>query len=172
MSRMKNEKSEPLTSSVTPTELSVPFKASGVSRMEQMRNAQLLAEAEKASILKEETQSTVDVTFRINYSCDSGQSLVLVGNTDQLGAWFVARGLHMLWTEGNHWTLRVAVRRNSLEELEYKYVVISDVDNSPVRWEEGRNHRLLVLLSASGYRNLAIENVVAVQDYWGFPGYK
>ncbi|KAF3003245.1 hypothetical protein E8E14_000478 [Neopestalotiopsis sp. 37M] len=72
--------------------------------------------------------ATVSMTFEIDYTISSdfdGESIIIVGSTDELGSWNVSNGLAMssaFYTRNNPmWDLTVAL--NASESIEYQYVL-------------------------------------------------
>ena len=49
------------------------------------------------------------VTFHIQYRCEYGQRVALLGAPEQLGAWDPTRCVKMSWSKGNIWAARVAL---------------------------------------------------------------
>lgn len=50
-----------------------------------------------------------------------GQELVLVGSTDSLGGWELARAPHMTWNEGDLWTATIELPAGT--HVEYKFAL-------------------------------------------------
>lgn len=84
-------------------------------------------------LLDYERSLLVGVRFSINYRCEFGDELRLVGSADELGAWDESRGLRMNWSENDLWTITVDLPFGLVTE--YKYVVV-DRDGGR-RWQDG-----------------------------------
>jgi hypothetical protein len=107
------------------------------------------------------------VSFRIHYETAFGERLVVVGGAPELGSWDLSRAFPLSFQRG-WWVGQLtisprpagggAVSGDSLETVEYKYVIVND--SAPARWEEGPNRQLLVRSAATG--NVCHE----VRDAW------
>ncbi|KAL4458565.1 hypothetical protein ABPG75_013430 [Micractinium tetrahymenae] len=84
----------------------------------------------------------IEISFSLPYHCKYGQRLCVIGGSDNLGAWNVAKAVPMEWTEGDVWIVDLRVPANGNAAIEYKYVVRSERDMEAVRWMEGSNLQL------------------------------
>jgi hypothetical protein len=80
------------------------------------------------------------VTFKLNRKVNFGQELVLVGSTDALGGWELARAPHMTWNDGDVWTATIELPAGT--HVEYKFA-LWDPHNPPV-WENCPNRAFSV----------------------------
>ena len=98
--------------------------------------------------------------FSLHYKCQFGQFLVLIGNTEELGAWDVSKGIELQWNEvfynflyffrnlitfqGHIWRKYISLKQKNDVILQYKYLVCRRVKGKieAVRWEEGPNRYL------------------------------
>ncbi|EFJ51639.1 hypothetical protein VOLCADRAFT_103274 [Volvox carteri f. nagariensis] len=78
---------------------------------------------------------TIKVPYRVNY----GEVLRVVGSGKVLGDWSADRGLQLIWTEGDVWTVQVPI---SAGHYEFKCVVYNQATKSVARWEDGGNRIL------------------------------
>lgn len=67
-----------------------------------------------------ETGESYTITFKVGYKTDFGQSLCIVGNIEELGAWKQFKAA-MKWTEGHVWKYTLTTTR---PYFQYKYVVL------------------------------------------------
>lgn len=65
--------------------------------------------ASSSSYTVSSSSQEFQVTFRVQFKTEMGQSLCLVGSLDEIGRWknYLA---HMKWTEGHFWTLTLKIR--------------------------------------------------------------
>jgi hypothetical protein len=75
------------------------------------------------------------LTFRIPYKTEFGESLQVVGSIDELGAWKSYK-VPMKWMEGHVWVAENLLIQSS-SFFTYKYVVMKD--DKAVKWEQGPN---------------------------------
>ncbi|KAI7840404.1 hypothetical protein COHA_005835 [Chlorella ohadii] len=83
---------------------------------------------------------TMAVTFKLNRKVNFGQELVLVGSTDSLGGWELARAPHMTWNEGDLWTATIELPAGT--HVEYKFALWDP--HSPPVWENCPNRAFSV----------------------------
>ena len=76
-------------------------------------------------------KSLFNLTLRIKYQTNMGESLCVIGDIKELGAWknFKSR---MKWTDGHVWVLDNLVVK-SKAVFYYKYVLM--LDDKPQTWE-------------------------------------
>lgn len=75
-----------------------------------------------------------NVTMRVQYQTDLGESLCIVGDVEELGQWASFK-CKMRWTEGHIWVLEgLNVKK---PQFLYKYVLMKD--GQPKQWERGEN---------------------------------
>jgi len=94
---------------------------------------------------------TFSITFNLNFRCNYGNTIYVVGNTEALGNWDANKGLKLNWSEGHFWSKKVMFVHDNTKLIEYKYVIgptHPEGQNMDRRWEEGPN-RVLNLLSAT-----------------------
>ena len=89
------------------------------------------------------TQTTFHCTFHVEW----GQCLRLVGSAPALGAWSLAGGLDLAWSEGDEWTGSVPLPAGAL--VEYKYVLVG-ADGRALAWQRGNNAVLAVSAGGGG----------------------
>ncbi|KXZ49645.1 hypothetical protein GPECTOR_20g502 [Gonium pectorale] len=89
----------------------------------------------------------VTVSFKVQYKCNFGQTVSLVGDSTELGRWSAQQGVRMRWSKGDTWTCSVKLPAGS--SLECKYVIV-DEKGAEVRWQEGSNMALKVPASYHG----------------------
>eukprot|EP00747_Dinoflagellata_sp_TGD_P162251 gnl/TRDRNA2_/TRDRNA2_179647_c0_seq1.p1 gnl/TRDRNA2_/TRDRNA2_179647_c0~~gnl/TRDRNA2_/TRDRNA2_179647_c0_seq1.p1 ORF type:complete len:551 (+),score=64.95 gnl/TRDRNA2_/TRDRNA2_179647_c0_seq1:50-1702(+) len=80
-------------------------------------------------------------------SCNNtapGDSVVIVGSTEELGEWDIAKGL---WLSSGamfpEWHIRSKLPISTTKVSEYKIVVVN-ADGHPVEWEPGNNRKLVL----------------------------
>ena len=73
------------------------------------------------------------LTLRIKYQTNLGESLCVVGDIEELGNWKTFN-CHMTWTEGHIWVLK-DLPITSKPHFNYKYVVLQG--GQPSTWEAG-----------------------------------
>lgn len=96
--------------------------------------------------------------LRVNYATKIGETLRIVGNTEELGNWNAYKAPRMAWSEGNYWNLDVKLPA----KFEYKYVVFDERAQQAVRWEEGPNRTMRAKVDP----NEPLCSVF-VEDVWG-----
>ena len=82
-------------------------------------------------------QDRVQVSFKVNYATEFGESLCIVGETEETGKWSNFERGQMQWTEGNWWKTTLEV--DPKVPFQYKYVVIDQARKTVKRWESGIN---------------------------------
>ena len=75
--------------------------------------------------------------FFVRYETSFGQSIIIVGSSEELGAWDLFKGVQMKWSPGHLWTAKILIRNIPAE---YKYVCFSDQESV---WERGKNRKIL-----------------------------
>jgi hypothetical protein len=75
--------------------------------------------------------------FFVRYETSFGQSIFIVGSSEELGAWDLFKGVQMKWGPDHLWTAKVLIRNLPAE---YKYVCFSDQESV---WERGKNRKIL-----------------------------
>eukprot|EP01119_Soliformovum_irregulare_P023934 TRINITY_DN8468_c0_g1_i1.p3 TRINITY_DN8468_c0_g1~~TRINITY_DN8468_c0_g1_i1.p3 ORF type:complete len:192 (+),score=59.06 TRINITY_DN8468_c0_g1_i1:659-1234(+) len=89
--------------------------------------------------------------FSLNYRCEFGEEVRVVGSLGELGGWNADRAPLMLWNPNDRWTLDLELEPRSFP-FEYKYIVV-DNRNNKCRWELGPNR--------------TVKDVLVVQnDHW------
>jgi phosphatidylserine/phosphatidylglycerophosphate/cardiolipin synthase-like enzyme len=86
---------------------------------------------------------TRTVPLDVMVQCDAtqwGDTVVLVGNTPELGAWDPSRGVRLSGDQWPSWNGLIDLRIGAA--LEYKFVVLSS--DGAVRWETGDDHLALL----------------------------
>lgn len=76
------------------------------------------------------------MSFRIPYQTSLGESLCIIGDVEELGAWKDFTVAQMIWTEGHIWVLE-NVKVRSKNFFSYKYVHLKN--GTPSCWEKGEN---------------------------------
>ena len=78
------------------------------------------------------TRNKVKVRFWLQFRVEYGQSLVVVGGSPELGAWILADGLPLTWSESDMWNASVDLPAGTVTE--YKYVVVGQGGHA-VAWQ-------------------------------------
>ena len=89
--------------------------------------------------------------FRVNYRCNYGDSVYVVGNIEALGNWNPTRALKLDWSEGHNWMKKLKVMHENTQLIEYKYFVSNSEIYTPIpyiRWEADSN-RFINLFTTS-----------------------
>lgn len=104
-------------------------------------------------------KSDYNLTLRIKYETNLGESMSIIGDIEELGNWKNFK-CHMTWTEGHVWVLRdLPIKEKSI--FNYKYVLMKD--GKPQTWEKGQNRIAdLRLLQKTG----TSVNSVEIHDEW------
>lgn len=90
------------------------------------------------------TMKSVNLTFRIPYYTNWGQSLLVCGCAPLLGSWNVKRGLLLAPShQGSELIWRGSLEVPNDFECEYSYYVVDDEKNV-LRWELGKKRKVLV----------------------------
>lgn len=99
-------------------------------------------------------------TFILNVNCplvDKGQVLALSGASDYMGNWQVERALKMSFARNGKW--QIAIPTSEIKfPTEYKYLIIDDTTQKPIRWEESFNRILHPVKFGSRKKSVAILN--------------
>eukprot|EP00879_Flechtneria_rotunda_P021051 GHRR01022177.1.p1 GENE.GHRR01022177.1~~GHRR01022177.1.p1 ORF type:complete len:249 (+),score=82.46 GHRR01022177.1:163-909(+) len=100
-----------------------------------------LSALQAQGIVEEITGPLLYVTahYRVNF----GDTLKVIGSSNELGAWDVATAPGMTWGEGDVWWLVVPVA-----EGDHEFKVIVQKANGEVVWEDGDNRKLSVAADA------------------------
>ena len=77
----------------------------------------------------------VEMHFNLPYRTSYGQSLSIVGSTDDFGGWDVETRVPMEWSDGDVWKAKVVA---DAAAVEYKYVIV-DKDGTVSQWKPGGN---------------------------------
>lgn len=80
-------------------------------------------------------KTAFNLTMRIKYQTNMGESLCVIGNIEEFGAWKNFK-MRMKWTEGHVWVLE-NLSIKSKPYFQYKYVLMKD--DEPQTWERGEN---------------------------------
>ena len=76
---------------------------------------------------------TYSIKFEVDYPTVPGESIGVIGSTEELGKWKQAK-YHLHWTSGHKWVSRKAfVTQKSY--FQFKYVLLKDMEL--VHWERG-----------------------------------
>ncbi|KAF5750323.1 putative 4-alpha-glucanotransferase [Tripterygium wilfordii] len=103
---------------------------------------------------------SVNVSFRLPYYTQWGQSLIVCGSEPVLGSWNVKKGLLLSPVHVGEelvWCGRIALPNGF--SCEYTYYVVDDGKNL-LRWEMGKKHKLLLPESVQG------GELVELHDLW------
>lgn len=108
----------------------------------------------------EKDQESVNVSFRLPYYTQWGQSLLVCGSEPVLGSWNVKKGL--LLSPNHHdselvWCGSITVPSGL--NCEYSYHVVDDNKNV-LRWEAGKKRKLLLP------ETIKDGDVVELHDLW------
>jgi hypothetical protein len=95
----------------------------------------------------------VEMNFNLPYRTQFGQSLSIVGSTDDFGAWDPLCRVPMEWSDGDVWKAQVTADRC---EVEYKYVIV-DQTGHITEWKPGGNFEVKL----QGFRGK-----VQIEDTW------
>ena len=68
--------------------------------------------------------------FSIEYYTEFGQTIHITGNIPELGSWDEAPAPSMHYVENGKWELEIFVEKDSIQSLEYKYLLRDQRDNS------------------------------------------
>eukprot|EP00240_Pyramimonas_obovata_P014413 CAMPEP_0118950666 /NCGR_PEP_ID=MMETSP1169-20130426/51796_1 /TAXON_ID=36882 /ORGANISM="Pyramimonas obovata, Strain CCMP722" /LENGTH=194 /DNA_ID=CAMNT_0006897555 /DNA_START=134 /DNA_END=715 /DNA_ORIENTATION=+ len=79
-----------------------------------------------------------EVEFEVDYQTQFGDSVMLAGNSDELGGWDSSKAVQMTWSEGHKWTARVILPM--WQTVEFKCMVRQN--NGGEFWQPGDNKRL------------------------------
>ena len=82
----------------------------------------------------------------------SGESLAIVGELPELGAWRVDKALIMSFSQAPYWSIALP---RSVQGSEYKFVIVDSSTNTLIQFEEGDNR----IVSASDYNTLIINGL-------------
>lgn len=96
--------------------------------------------------------------FEVPYEARWGEHLFLVGSDAALGEWEAARGVPMQWKEDNLWVTPRPVQLPAELDVEYKYAVYSEWDDT-YRFAEGPNYSVRLSPESQGV-------VWVVRDKW------
>jgi hypothetical protein len=101
-----------------------------------------------------------DLTFRfsVEYSCEPGQNVFLVGKSVPLGEWNPRKALLLTQNPSHSWELELHWCA-SWGDLEYKFVVMDDQCESVI-WEPGNNRVLRV-------NKFGKDSVTEIICHWG-----
>ena len=106
------------------------------------------------------------IVFNINYKCDVGCSVAVVGSCQELGEW--TQGRQMLWSNGDFWRLEVSVSNVPFEyksvlhaRLTRRYQIVDQ--QGTVRVWEATSNRSYTTLPSEQYR------FVVISDVWEQP---
>jgi hypothetical protein len=83
----------------------------------------------------------VEMHFNLPYRTTFGQSMSIVGSTEDLGAWDVSTRVPMEWCDGDVWKAKVVADGGS--SVEYKYVLV-EMDGKVSQWKPGGNFEVNV----------------------------
>jgi len=63
------------------------------------------------------------VQFYLRFHTEFGQSLLISGNTDELGSNDLSKGLPMTYLNEQFWTAAIEIKQKKLPQLQYKYIL-------------------------------------------------
>lgn len=106
-------------------------------------------------------QQQARVNLGINYHCEFGQQVVLVGSSERLGNWRADSGLAMQWNEGDDWTIDLDLPVEDGTAVEYKYVIRGP--HGDVTWKPGSNYD--IPLPEQGPAAW-LQTAIAIKDAW------
>ncbi|AOR23386.1 phospholipase D-like domain-containing protein [Clostridium taeniosporum] len=89
----------------------------------------------------EEIRKKAPILFHVNCSSTkSGDKVIVVGNTPELGEWNIEKGLEMSTSDDlfPDWFVKAGVKQGS--KIEYKYVILRA--NGSAEWENGQNRTI------------------------------
>jgi len=90
---------------------------------------------EEQTAVTNNQQKHFNLTFKVHYKTDFGESLQVVGSIEELGAWKDYK-CPMTWSEGHIWVSET-MSITSCSHFMYKYVVMHQ--ERAVKWERGPN---------------------------------
>ena len=73
----------------------------------------------------DQEQQIFEVTFRIKYETNIGESLCIIGDAEEIGSWKDFKKGWMKWTQNHIWVLDSLIVK-SQPFLCYKYVLVRD----------------------------------------------
>ncbi|CAK0784239.1 hypothetical protein CVIRNUC_007443 [Coccomyxa viridis] len=101
------------------------------------------------------------ISLCVNYHCEWGQQVVLVGSSQRLGNWQADDGLEMQWNEGDVWTIDLDLPLENGIDMEYKYVIRGP--DGHITWKPGSNYN--IALPGEDSANW-LQIAVAIRDAW------
>ncbi|CAL5229927.1 g13352 [Coccomyxa viridis] len=106
-------------------------------------------------------QQQARINLGINYHCEFGQQVVVVGSSERLGNWQADCGLAMQWNEGDDWTVDLDLPIEDCTAVEYKYVIRGP--HGDVTWKPGSNYD--IPLPEQGPAAW-LQTAIAIKDAW------
>jgi len=96
----------------------------------------------------------------VNYKCNYGDSVYVVGDIDELGNWNPQRAIKLTWSEGHNWSSKIRIIHDNRETIQYKYIIAPTIltGSQTANWERGPN-RSINLYSTS-------KLCISLKDEW------
>jgi len=85
---------------------------------------------------------TFNLYFHINYKCEYGYSIYVIGNSKSLGAWKPEKAIRLNWSEGHNWQKNVLLTLENQTNIQFKFIIAPSDDSSnpsSIIWERGPN---------------------------------
>lgn len=130
------------------------------------RKLQIYQRALQEVIQREKEGAQIRLFFKIHLPTRFGENLYIIGNDACVGSWSLDRAVPMQWSDGNVWTLPLALP-NGVRRLEYKYVI---KEGMRITWEPGQNHIFALTSTMAKKEPLSGGGPIAVSDSWGGGG--